>query len=477
MKKTLLLLILSMFLLLSNTIKSEAFSIPIFQASKSKTEIYAVPSILYTSHCQEIGWTEDVSTGISGTVGETKRLEALKITLKSKGKSMIKYRVRYLNGEWQDWKQSGDVAGTTGCSQPLEALEIKLIDKYKEKYDIHYRVCISAFGWTDWVKNGKTCGSENIGFQIEAIEIKMSPKEKKIDFSSGGAKLLVHPELTYSIHEQDNGWLSAVDDNTITGMAGKRVEAISINVLGFDGKSGVKYRVHTNKGWSEYIYSGGQAGSTGQSLAIDGMQIELTESLSPHFDICYRSFSANGWSDWYRNGAICEGKGGMNIEAVQLKVVRKGVKNELKLVHHMETSLRQGDYSGLVNSRGQNVGCCALAYATGLSIVTGQSHNPEDFWIKGLTHFNAGHIESYQGFDTQVIDEALYNSKPVMLHYFYKNNSGEHWVLIIGKNNNVNSDDIASYIVIDPATGSETSLIASHRFEGGCISGIKVFCE
>ena len=57
--------------------------------------------------------------------------QAIKIRLTGElqSKYHIYYRVHVQDIGWQDWQQDGAIAGTTGQSKRLEAIEIKLVAK------------------------------------------------------------------------------------------------------------------------------------------------------------------------------------------------------------------------------------------------------------------------------------------------------------------------------------------------------------
>ena len=64
----------------------------------------------------------------------------------------IRYRVHGQTYGWQGWRADGEIAGTTGQSKRIEAIQIELTGKYAEKYDIYYRVHSQTYGWLDWAK-------------------------------------------------------------------------------------------------------------------------------------------------------------------------------------------------------------------------------------------------------------------------------------------------------------------------------------
>ncbi|MBQ3320635.1 hypothetical protein IJG71_00670 [Candidatus Saccharibacteria bacterium] len=67
---------------------------------------------------------------IAGTTGESKRIEAIQIKLVKKVvKETADYHVHVQDYGWQDWVKNGELAGTTGESKRLEAIEVKLVKK------------------------------------------------------------------------------------------------------------------------------------------------------------------------------------------------------------------------------------------------------------------------------------------------------------------------------------------------------------
>ncbi|MBR3131767.1 peptidoglycan-binding protein LysM, partial [Candidatus Saccharibacteria bacterium] len=43
-------------------------------------------------------------------------------------------------------------------------------------YDIYYRAHVQNIGWQDWVKNGELAGTSGQSLRLEALEIKISAK-------------------------------------------------------------------------------------------------------------------------------------------------------------------------------------------------------------------------------------------------------------------------------------------------------------
>ena len=56
----------------------------------------------------------------------------------------VQYRVHIQNEGWQEWKRSGEVAGTEAKSLRLEAIEIRIAEKLPK---ISYKSHIQNEGW------------------------------------------------------------------------------------------------------------------------------------------------------------------------------------------------------------------------------------------------------------------------------------------------------------------------------------------
>ncbi|MBR3834571.1 MAG: hypothetical protein IKJ73_09640, partial [Lachnospiraceae bacterium] len=74
------------------------------------------------------------------------------------------------------WRQNGAMAGTSGESKRLEAICITLTGEMAEHYDIYYRVHAEAFGWLGWASNGAPAGTAGHSKRLEGIQIVIMPK-------------------------------------------------------------------------------------------------------------------------------------------------------------------------------------------------------------------------------------------------------------------------------------------------------------
>ncbi len=157
------------------------------EAAPGSTETpYITPGLVslvsYQTHVQDYGWQGLSYDGaMSGTTGQSKRLEGIKISLTDPSMvGDICYRTHIQDYGWESgWKKNGALSGTTGKSKRLEAIQIKLTGDMTEKYDIYYRVHVQDVGWLDWAKNGESAGTAGCSLRLESIQIVLVTKGGK----------------------------------------------------------------------------------------------------------------------------------------------------------------------------------------------------------------------------------------------------------------------------------------------------------
>ncbi|MGO2983150.1 MAG: hypothetical protein ACTID1_08305, partial [Pseudolactococcus laudensis] len=106
-----------------------------------------------------------------------KRLEAINLNLSDSSYSgNIEYRTHVQDIGWQTWQKNGAMAGTTGQSKRLEALEIRLTGDLAKNYNIRYRSHVQSIGWQAWKSNGQMTGTTGQSLRLEAIQIQLVKK-------------------------------------------------------------------------------------------------------------------------------------------------------------------------------------------------------------------------------------------------------------------------------------------------------------
>ena len=276
-----------------------------------------IPKVEYTTHVQDIGWTNKVGENeISGTTGMSKNVEAITISFQEKinSEANIKYKTHVQDIGWQSWKQNGEMAGTTGISKRIEAIQIKL--ENIEGYSIEYRVHISGIGWQKWKNNGQMAGTVGESRAIEAIQIRIIPSGQEI----------YEPEISYVAHVQDIGWQNEKSEGLLSGTEGqaKRLEAIKINIPNILQGAKIKYQVHIQDyGWQGWKQNGEMAGTTGLSKRVEAIKIVLEglDDFTVEYQVHIQDY---GWSEWMIDGEMAGTTGqSKRLEAIRIKIVPK----------------------------------------------------------------------------------------------------------------------------------------------------------
>ena len=314
-------------------------------ASSTKT---IIPSIYYQVHRQDYGWEVDEkdeadltkwkSDGAeSGTVGESKRLEGIKIQLPKGVSGSVEYRTHIQNTGWETkWKKDGELSGTSGKSLRLEAIQVKLTGKVADNYDVYYCVHAQNVGWLNWAKNGEEAGTAGYGYRLEAIKIMLVPKKGgSAPAKVGDSDKAMEARLVgYQTHVQDIGTQAYVYDGDVAGTSGqaKRMESIRINLpstMASEGK--IEYRSHVqNIGWEkDWKQTNQLSGTTGKSLRLEAVQMKLSGDIAKEYDVYYRVHAQNfGWLGWAKNGEEAGTAGySYRLEAIQVVMVPKGTEN------------------------------------------------------------------------------------------------------------------------------------------------------
>lgn len=136
-------------------------------------------STSYRTHVENEGWQDWKNNGeMSGSSGQSRRLEAIAIKTDSPDYDLgIKYKSHIENLGWEkDYQEDGSPSGTSGQSLRLEAIQIDLTGSDAKNFDIYYRVHAENLGWLDWAKNNTKAGSTGFGYRLEGIEILIQPK-------------------------------------------------------------------------------------------------------------------------------------------------------------------------------------------------------------------------------------------------------------------------------------------------------------
>ena len=295
-------------------------------------------SVSYIVHCQDYGWEEEWKKDgqTSGTVGESKRLEAIQIKLPNGVSGSIEYRTHIQDIGWEkNWSKNGEKSGTEGQCKRLEAIQIRLTGEVAENYDVYYSVHAENFGWLGWAKNGEEAGTAGYGYRLEAIRIQLVTKGDKAPELIGTIKEAMKARLVgYQTHVQDYGTQAYVYDGAMAGTEGecKRMESIRMK-LPSSVNSSIQYRSHVQDiGWEKnWASNGSLSGTTGQCKRLEAIQIKLSGDVAKNYDVYYRVHAQDyGWLAWAKNGESSGTEGyAKRLEAIEVRLVPKGTTPDL----------------------------------------------------------------------------------------------------------------------------------------------------
>ena len=319
-----------------NRYKSEkADCLRYISENKTNTLVEPDPStykIAYTSHVQDYGWQDWKTDGTSsGTSGQSKRLEGIKIKTGGSINGGVSYKTHVQDIGWQDWVQNGELAGTSGQSKRLEAIQIKLTGSAGDSFSVWYRVHAQDYGWLGWAKDGDSAGTEGLSKRLESIEVIVLPKGQVPDDYDSSVGAMKKKALSYSTHIQDygtqTGFSDSVDEPITLGTTGegKRLEGLTLQLDGDLSQLGISYGAHIQDiGWQEDRSNGSFAGTTGQSKRIEALHVALGDSSS--YSIWYRAHVQDyGWLGWAKDGENAGTVGlSKRMEAIELVILPKG---------------------------------------------------------------------------------------------------------------------------------------------------------
>ena len=301
---------------------------PKFRTFALAPSIAVSPSVVYSTHVQSFGWLNDVKNGAtSGTMGESKRIEAIKLQITDLKDLGIEYATHVQSIGWTGFVGNGQVSGTEKQAKRVEAFKVRLTGTQAANYDVYYRIHAETFGWLDWAKNGEPAGTEGMSKRLEAIEVKLVKKGAPAPGSTSNT-FVQRPVIGYTSYVREIGWQNQVSDSQLSGTSGQRksLEAIQI---GFNSISGldVRYQTHLqSNGWLNWVSGNTISGLPGSGKRMEALRIELTGTNAKHYDVYYRVHVQNvGWLGWAKNGEPAGSEGyGYQAEAYEVKVVPVG---------------------------------------------------------------------------------------------------------------------------------------------------------
>ena len=255
----------------------------------SQDSVQHYGKVSYQSHIRDIGWACWQSDGrMSGTTGQNRRIEAFRLI--PVGETDVVVHIKDIGDKEYKNITRNTLIGTMGQKKRIEAIKITGKDT-----NYAYRVHQKNIGWSAWTFNGNWCGVKGKKLQIEAIEItkakflttpfvqnkgwlQESVCNNVIGITGHNLRLeafKINPlgmDIGVKAHIQDKGWVDygTINKDTVIGTTNenKRIECLCL-------KGDFEYRVHIqNSGWTDWTKADGVAtlGTVGQELRIEAIQ-------------------------------------------------------------------------------------------------------------------------------------------------------------------------------------------------------------
>lgn len=299
-----------------------------------------VYKLQYRVHVQTYGWQDWKDSGsTAGTTGEAKRLEAIEMRVVDEDGNPssdfhVEYRSHVQTYGWQDWVGDGQVSGTTGEAKRLEAIQIRLVGDESTNYVLDYKTHVQTLGWLGFAQNEELAGTQGYAKRMEAVQIFMNPSAEGHQAEDGRSFLREYTtdELSFSGHVQTYGDVAGVTNGNILGTTGeaKRIEGITVHLDTTSAEvaqGNIQYAAHVQTyGWSEFMNNENFNGTTGQAKRLEAVKIQLSGEIAEYYDIYYRvHVQSYGWLAWTLNGQPAGTEGyAKRMEAIQIKLVLKG---------------------------------------------------------------------------------------------------------------------------------------------------------
>ncbi len=156
---------------LSLTTKDKNGAACLYGAATGYVRDCSYRGVVYRAHAEGIGWMPEVFSGnIAGTVGQSRRVEAVRLRMSGVAAVGVCYTGHVQGIGWQSEVCNGADAGTTGQSRRLEAIKVRLTGA-PAGCNVVYRAHVAGVGWQSGVSNNAIAGTVGQSRAIEALEV------------------------------------------------------------------------------------------------------------------------------------------------------------------------------------------------------------------------------------------------------------------------------------------------------------------
>lgn len=174
-------------------------------AQENTLDTAATVGLQYKTHVQDYGWEKSWVTdgNLSGTVGQSKRLEALQVALTGTlpAGATIETTVHVQNKGNLGPFAMGTLAGTQGQGLRMENIKLEL--KNLPGYTLKYNVQVENQGWlraqlddSTWYESGQVAGTSGLGLRLESIRIKLIKLNTEYNAYQAALAAVTEPDYT-----------------------------------------------------------------------------------------------------------------------------------------------------------------------------------------------------------------------------------------------------------------------------------------
>ena len=212
--------------------------------------------------------------------------------------------------------------------------------------------------------------------------------------------------ISYTTHVQNIGWQSYVSNGVMAGTSGQslRLEGIKIKLINQPYTGDIEYRTHIqNIGWeTNFKKNDEMSGTSGLAYRLEAIEIKLTGEISDHYDVYYRVHAQNfGWLGWARNGEPSGTAGfAYRLEGIEIKLIEKGTKFNEYGLNEIFVDSKSGKVfpvkdDALISYKThvQNIGWQNYVVDGQMAGTSGQALRLEGIKIKLLNQQYSGNIE------------------------------------------------------------------------------------
>jgi uncharacterized protein YjdB len=217
------------------------------------------------------------------------------------------------NYGWQDWKTEGELSGTTGLSQKIEAIRVTV----GTGYSVYYKAYVQDYGWLGLVYNGGVAGTTGQNKRLEAFQAWIVNLN---DLPGSPPDPGAGTHIQYAAHVQNYGWQNWTLDGGTAGTVGlsKAIEAICLS----SPNTTVNYNAYIGGSfnrWLDWVSDGELAGTTAINMPIQAIAITVGSGYSVSYQAHVQDY---GWMGVYSNGGVA-GVAGKRLEALKVWITQQ----------------------------------------------------------------------------------------------------------------------------------------------------------